>query len=254
MRVITFNLRCDTPKDGANRFLYRRERVTDYIAALKADIIGFQEVTPDMLKYLRENLSEYALVGCGRDSDYLGEHNPIAYLKSEYELLQLDVSWLSPTPRAPGSRFPGQSHCPRIVTHAVLKPFGLNAPMHAYNTHLDHVSSEARVLGARMITDKIARDGEIQPFPLVLTGDMNAEPDAPEIAVFTQSGLDDQTRGVGVTWHGWGRADGARIDYVFTRGYVRLGEPEVWSPRPGEAYLSDHHPIMVALRGKDGKA
>ena len=41
-----------------------------------------------------------------------------------------------------------------------------------YNTHMDHVSAEARLNGARLIAKRIGERGDSQPF--VLTGDFNS--------------------------------------------------------------------------------
>ena len=44
-----------------------------------------------------------------------------------------------------------------------------------YNTHMDHVSAEARLNGARLIARRIGERGDSQPF--VLTGDFNSGED-----------------------------------------------------------------------------
>ena len=42
MKIVTFNLRMDTPDDGPHRFLYRREAIVARIRREKPDILGFQ--------------------------------------------------------------------------------------------------------------------------------------------------------------------------------------------------------------------
>ncbi len=254
MRVVTFNLRMDAAADGVNSFKNRRGFIADRLETEMADVIGFQEVTPPMLSYLRGHMPKYTVVGCGREADYRGESNPIAFISGVYELLALDQTWLSPMPYAPGSRFAVQSKCPRIVTHAILKPVRCSRPFHIYNTHLDHESSQARVAGAKRLLEKLREDQFTHPFPVALMGDFNAEPHTDEIELLTRDdfGLTDQTVGVGTTWHGWGRERGERIDYVFTRGFRMLGDAEIWSENLNGVYLSDHHAVAMKLLREDG--
>ena len=115
MQFVTFNIRTEAMADGVNRFFYRKGLILDEIEKRRPDIIGFQEMKHDMNSFMREHLSRmgYTMVGGGRGADYMGEHNPVAFDSSKYELLGLDTSWLSDTPYVPGSRYEKQSSCPR---------------------------------------------------------------------------------------------------------------------------------------------
>ena len=73
MKYVTFNIRCDFGQDGANNFIYRRPLILEKIRQEKPDIIGFQEVLPHVAAWLKENLTEYYIVGCGREKDLTGE-------------------------------------------------------------------------------------------------------------------------------------------------------------------------------------
>ena len=255
MKILTYNLRYDgNDSDGANHWSNRRGLVIDRLEKEMPDVIGFQEVTPPMNEYMRTHLRYWTLVGCGRGADYQGEHNPVAFRSDKYELIGLDVSWLSETPYVPGSRYEIQSHCPRVITHAILRPIGLGEPFHFYNTHLDHASSEARVQGAERLIEKMQADQLTHPFPLFLTGDFNATPDAPEIELLKTHpfGLTDRSEGVGTTWHNWGKSDGERIDYIFTRGFAADGKPILWNENLNGIYLSDHYPMALNISREDG--
>ena len=46
LKVMSFNLRTDTPKDGINAFSERYPRVLEVIRNEKPDLIGFQELAP----------------------------------------------------------------------------------------------------------------------------------------------------------------------------------------------------------------
>ena len=73
MKFVTFNIRCDFGQDGANNFIYRRPLILEKIRQEKPDIIGFQEVLPHVAAWLKENLTEYYIAGCGREKDLTGE-------------------------------------------------------------------------------------------------------------------------------------------------------------------------------------
>ena len=79
MKFVTFNIRCDFGQDGANNFIYRRPLILEKIRQEKPDIIGFQEVLPHVAAWLKENLTEYYIAGCGREKDLTGEAMIIAY-------------------------------------------------------------------------------------------------------------------------------------------------------------------------------
>lgn len=251
MKFVTFNIRCDTERDGVNRFLYRKGLILDRIDSEKPDIIGFQEMTHPMNAYMREKLAYlgYTLVGGGRAADYRGEHNPIAFRTDRYELLGLETSWLSDTPFVPGSRYEIQSDCPRILTHALLRPAEEGDPFHVYNTHLDHRSSPARMQGAARVLSEIVRNDEMRHHPVILCGDMNAVPDADEITVFRAHpfGLREVTGGIGTTWHDWGRGNYPQIDYIFVKGFKPSGDVVLWKEDLNGIYLSDHYPVCIDL-------
>ena len=106
IKVMSFNMRCRTEADGPNFFDLRREKIAAMLASENPDLIGFQEITPEMLAWLHEVLdSNYVVLGHGRGMTYDGEANPIAYHKDRFALHAFRTEWLSNTPDVPGSRF-----------------------------------------------------------------------------------------------------------------------------------------------------
>ena len=59
LRIMTFNIRRDVPKDDKNNWQYRKEAIVEMIADVAPDIICMQEVMPHMAKYLKSQLSEH---------------------------------------------------------------------------------------------------------------------------------------------------------------------------------------------------
>ncbi len=247
MKIVTFNLRCDNNHDGENRWEFRKGLVLDRLEAEAPDVVGFQEVKPQMADFLRKHLNGYLCVGCGRGEAFDGENNMIGFRADRFELMQLETFWLSETPNLPGSRYPGQSSCPRVCTHALLRPLEGARLFHVYNTHLDHVADEARVLGAQAILRHIDADLARWPAPLVVTGDMNAEPDSPAVALFEQS-LVNETPGFVASYHGFGACpEHPQIDYIFSRGFTAARPPVAWSELSFGNHLSDHNALCAFL-------
>ena len=182
MKFVTFNLRVDRPQDGENSFVYRQPLIVRAIGREKPDVICFQEVEPHMSAWLKKSFPDYYLVGCGRGKALDGEQMTVAFRKADYQLLEMRTFWLSETPSVPGSRYPGQSSCPRTCTDAALLEETTGRVFRVLNTHLDHVGKEARARGLSQIL-RHAEQAELFPgAPLILAGDFNAEPDSEEMA------------------------------------------------------------------------
>ena len=249
LKVVTYNMRYDCQADGQNNFEYRKPYMIKKIKEKTPDVIGFQEMLPHMKSWFEESFPEYHLVGCGRAKDYTDEHNAIAYKKETFELLGLETFWLSPTPYLPGSRFEEQSICPRVCTMALLKPKEGRQPIRVYNTHLDHEGEEARILGIRLVLERMKQDYEKFPLPSVLMGDFNATPDSNEIQIIEkESSLKDVTRTIPYTFHDFGRLQRfIKIDYIYMSQDWSCHQVEVWDDVEEGIYLSDHYPVQADL-------
>ncbi len=255
MKFTTFNIRCDYDQDGKNSFRYRRELILKKIAAERPDAIGFQEVLPHVQRWLRENLSGYTVIGCGRDADFGGEAMTIAVRNETAELLGLSTFWLSPEPYRPGSRYENQSDCPRTCAAAELLVQGAPGPIRLYNTHLDHIGAEARAQGLTQVLRRMEEDMARLPMPALLMGDMNALPDSPELAPvgdFPALGLTDLTAGIPVTFHNYGLPgeEPCKIDYIYATPQFKAERVERWMDEEDGVFLSDHYPVCaeVSLR------
>ena len=222
LKVMTFNLRMRNKNDGINFFDNRQSRVLDTIKTELPDLIGFQEATGTMRRWLATELPAlgYTVLGCGREKDYGGESTTLAFRTADFDLISFDTYWLSTTPLVPGSRFNGdQSSCPRTFSAAVLKPLE-EAPFLFVNTHLDHVGHMARVLGMSEILQYVSLKG----LPVILTGDANATPNDAAITSVVGAApcgreIVDVTATVDGTFHNFGKYPPERqskIDYIFS--------------------------------------
>ncbi len=249
MKLTTFNIRCDYGQDGINNFDYRKPLLLDKIQKESPDVICFQEVLPHVSAWLKEQLQDYYIIGCGRDRNLQDEQTCIAYRKSDFNLLKMDVFWLSETPMLPGSRYPSQSDCPRTCTMALLHHLKTNQVFRLYNTHLDHIGSEARSLGLSQILNRIRQEETFISAPVILTGDFNAYPASEEMEPLkSYPQLIDLTADIKGTFHDFGRSDNPeKIDYIFAESSIRCRQISLWEDCQSGVYLSDHYPVCADL-------
>jgi endonuclease/exonuclease/phosphatase family metal-dependent hydrolase len=249
LKIMSFNIRCKNGGDGINEFENREPKVLEAIRNEAPDLIGFQEVTDVQRDFLSKNLSnDYILLGCGRRQNYYGEGVSIAFKRDLFELVSFETFWLSDTPDLPGSRYESsdQSTCCRLTVHAELIAKELSAPIHFFNTHLDHQGPGARLLGMRDIIKKIANIKGCY----ALTGDFNALPNSPEITEILNAEkicAHDATSNLTHTFHGFGKFDrDYKIDYIFTN--CPSGDSYIVEANTDDGiYISDHHPICAKI-------
>lgn len=250
MKVVTFNIRCDYGQDEKNNFIYRRPLILEKIKKEEPDILCFQEVLPHVALWLRDNLLDYHVLGCGRDANLTGEQMTIAYKKEKFELLELRSFWLSPTPNIPGTRFEDQSDCPRMCTVTLFKDLQTNHTFRVFNTHLDHISSAARELGLSVILSKLKDETCLLPqSPVIVTGDFNDTPNSPLLKQIEEhSSLKDFTKEVLSSFHDFGNLSlPNKIDYILAEDTFSCESIKIWDDCVEGVYLSDHYPICVKL-------
>ncbi len=255
MKIVTFNIRLDNGQDGINNFCNRKEFILEKLKSEQPDLICFQEVLPHVAVWLKENLTDYYIVGCGRDERLRDEQTAIAYRRERMNLMRLEVYWLSETPLVPASRYPDQSICPRVCTEAVFEDMETGLVFRVANTHLDHEGPKARKKGLTQILEHLAGQTFFAHAPVILTGDMNAEPDSEEMGVMKDyPAFTNAAAGVGVTYHGY--CKGARpccIDYIFISGGLTCRTVEKWTDQRDGLFLSDHYPVCAVLSEPDGR-
>lgn len=244
-------MRCSYADDGINDFENRKQKIAAMLSEQQPDVIGFQEITPVMRKWLVSTLDGYYTVGAGRGKLYGDETALIAYKKDVFQLISCDTVMLSNNTALPGSRYDGsdQSGCPRAYVRAFLKHDEIDEPFYVFNVHTDHLGGLARALAStQMLQDACSRGDSV----FFMTGDFNAEPTAMEIKMITDCGarkIVDATAGLGGTFHDYGREEPAmEIDYIFVSGGARLVGAERVADKPDNGvYYSDHFAITATF-------
>ncbi len=249
MKLVTFNIRCDYEQDGVNNFSFRKPLISEKIKKENPDIICFQEVLSHVAKWLKESFGNYYVIGCGRDEKLEDEQTSIVFNKSKFNLLHMEVFWLSETPKVPGSRYENQSICPRVCTMALFQNMVTKEIFRVYNTHLDHIGSEARKSGLSQILEKMEREESFINAPAILVGDFNALPDSKELKLLHDyPHLVDLTAGIKGTFHDYGRLKEAeKIDYIIAQDNFHCNHIGVWADCKDGVYLSDHYPVCADI-------
>lgn len=247
--VMSCNLRCLSPLDlGKRSWFYRADLLTQDIAGENPGIIGFQEATRWQYTYMTQVLTGYDSVIQYRDNSPISEGCPIFYHTGLYTLVDSGSFWLSETSEVMSKDW--GSECYRICSYVILTDKATGKDFVVFNTHLDHVSDEARIKGIGVVLEKIAQFGGL---PAVIMGDLNATEDSQTYRrateQFTDAGYAAEEGQISHTYQNWGNPDAyRRLDYfLITPGAFRVLEHDVIQPVHDGVYASDHCPIVVRM-------
>lgn len=235
--VMTYNIHHGRGEDG----VLDLERIAAVIRAQDAEVVALQEVDRHF----------------GARSEFRDQARELARLLGMHYVYAANLDLESPAPGAPRRQYGTAilSELPILESENLLLPRsdtrneqrGLlealinvrGVPFRVYNTHLQHNSALDRRLQVAAIVAEMEEEGG----PQALLGDLNARPQAPELAPLFPRLKDAWTLG--------GEGDGftlsasapfARIDYV-------LVSPEVGvdAARVPHTLASDHLPVVAEL-------
>jgi endonuclease/exonuclease/phosphatase family metal-dependent hydrolase len=281
IRLLSWNIRLDTPADGADSWPYRAQGVIGVLQQQQPDVLGLQEVLWHQLVRLESALVGYQRVGVGRqqglaDSRETGEFNPILFRRSRFTLLDSGTFWLNPQNQVgqPG----WDAALPRICSWVLLQDKQNGQRWRVLNVHLDHHGSLAR-REAVLLLSRYLTEWQQQPAaaPAVLMGDFNpASGDG--VLQTLASALPQQqdvlqvtppSDGPAYSFYGWGEtaARGVRLDFMLVppaqvqvlqaqllpvprpqpNQLPRHDRPEQRQP-PHSGRWSDHLPLSAVLK------
>lgn len=259
LRVMSFNIRYDTPNDGPNAWPLRKDWVASLIRFHEADAIGVQEALLHMLTDLEQRLPGYGRVGVGRaDGKEGGEFSAILFRRDRLELLASGTFWLSPTPEVAGSKG-WDTAIERVATWARFRDRRTGCEVLHLNTHFDHMGEEARQQSARLVRQRLRT---LATEPVIVTGDLNADPESVPYRVLTRDTIPNAAPplrdafvaseaghyGPTSTWTAFRAIEpGRRIDYILVSHDVAVRThailPDSWDGR----FPSDHLPVIASL-------
>ncbi len=263
VRVMSFNVRYGTARDGDNHWDKRKDFLAATITAFDPDLLGTQETLAFQRDFLAEKLKGHTAFGAGRDDGKeAGEMAALFYRTSRFEKTAGGHFWLSETPDRVGSKG-WDAALPRIATWVKLKDRTTPAapPLLFLNTHFDHMGKKARHESAKLIRAKVAELGV--GCRVVVTGDFNAgEGSDPYTALFGPAGdrpspladtfrLAHPVRGKAEgTFNGFDPAAtaGARIDWIGASRDWQVREAGIDRTTKDGRTPSDHFPVTARLQ------
>lgn len=278
LRVASFNLRYDNPKDSLNNWKYREKIVANLIQFHDFEIFGTQEGLVHQLEQLSSSLPDYAYIGVGRDDGKNnGEYTAIFYKIKKFELLDKGNFWLSPDPTIPNTGW--DAVLPRICSWGKFKEKDTDFTFYLFNTHFDHVGTVARLESSKLVLQKVKEIAKENP--VLLTGDFNVDQNSEGYRILEGSPfLEDAFNLASLKYGAAGTSNGFkvnsnrknRIDHIFVTDNFKVlkhgiltdtyhtdmellkelenldNYPKEISVYRNEARLpSDHYPVLTVL-------
>jgi endonuclease/exonuclease/phosphatase family metal-dependent hydrolase len=238
LRVMSFNIHHGAGTDDRLDL----PRIAQVIRESEVDVVGLQEVDRhwsarsdfvDQAAWLARELNMHVAYGANLNLDPLQPGEPRRQygtaILSNAPILAWDNTFLP--------RF--GDHEQRGLLHAFINLRGV--PVHVYNTHLQHNDAAERLVQAKAIKGLIGTPDA----SVILLGDLNATPDAPEIRTLVQDLVD--------VWVAAGAGNGytyptedprVRIDYVLQSSDVVARAMAVVTS-PLSELASDHLPVVA---------
>ena len=258
LRIMTYNIRLDTPVDGDNRWAYRRAGVAAQIEWFRPDIFGLQEVVFNQKQDMIADLPDYRLIGAGRDDGRdAGESSPIGYRAQLFDVLGSGTFWLSPTPDRPSKGW--DAAYPRVATWVRLRTRRGSKTLLVINTHWDHIGVEARRQSGQMLSRWLSgnrRKGD----HIIMLGDFNSGIGSDGMRALidggTAFGLRDSRLaslskpfGPAGTFNGFKLQPepGETIDHILVGKNVAVTRYAVIAQNVDGRMLSDHYPVLADL-------
>lgn len=258
--VYTQNVRYDNRNPVEGELLWEK-RMPSLVSSIRFhastnSFVCLQEVLHHQLEGILKELGpEWRHVGVGRDDGIQkGEYAPILYRSDEWDLVDSQTYWLSPTPEKPSRGW--DAALPRIVTFAKFKSQWSGGIVNLFNTHFDHQGVIAREESAKLIIKLIEAHGK--GATAVLTGDFNSESTDAGYKYMKQY-MEDACLAVSapakyghnLSYTGFNKQDRpSRIDFVWLTKDIHIRACGILHSEFHGFKFSDHRPVMVRIEHK----
>ena len=247
IKAISFNIKYPSSSDtGVKAWDNRKKGIIEMLKTKNPDIVGLQECYISQRNYIVENLPQYETYGLVRNNgktEGSGETMSVLWNKERFEMLDCGTFWLSETPDTPSKGWGAANY--RDCTWVLLKEKISGKRFFHFNTHLDHQVAKAKTEGAKLIRSRMKNINGFK-YPVILTGDMNAEQESDVCALFEMSNARTSTRDTdsGIACHGYGSKTQV-IDHIFFEGLTIKSFRTVTGPWATYQYISDHNPVLA---------
>lgn len=254
-KIMTYNIRYDNPNDGENQWSKRKEFLSSQIAFNEVDIFGVQEGLQHQVSYLDSVFVNYKFIGVGRDDGKeKGEFSAIFYNSKKFNVIKNGTFWLSETPNEISVGWDAAME--RICTFGLFQHIKTKQLFFVFNTHFDHIGTEARLKSAELILQKITEFNS-DNLPVLLMGDFNLAPETVPIQSILKV-LNDSKKvsksqifGPEGTFNGFKFNEPVkdRIDYIFaSKNSIDVKKFAILSDSQNCKYPSDHFPVFIEIQ------
>lgn len=254
LTVVSYNIRLDVASDSLNRWDNRKDFLIGQLNFHEPEVFGIQEGLLHQLEEIKKGMPGYNYLGKGREDGLKnGEFSAIFYNTEKLELLEENTFWLSETPELPSKGW--DAAIKRVCTYGLFKAKNSSLSFWVFNTHFDHIGEVARKESVFLIMERI-RELNKQDLPVILTGDLNLEPDHPSILLLSSAMQDshliagNKAFGPQGTFNGFNFSEPItrRIDYIFiSKTGFQLLKYAILSDSKDLRYPSDHFPVLAKL-------
>jgi endonuclease/exonuclease/phosphatase family metal-dependent hydrolase len=258
LKIMSFNIRYDNPSDNEYSWAKRKEMVFEVFQKYNPAIIGIQEALKGQVDQIQEFLTGYKCTGVGRDDGKAaGEFAVVFFDSLRFENKGGSTFWLSETPDVPGSKS-WNAACTRIVTWVRLLDKKENRILVVFNTHFDHISEQARLESARLLSSRIKQIAGQET--VILTGDFNStdtsaayglltSQDSPSAMLDTRKLAGKNATGPPYTFIGFPfhPEKDEIIDFIFIskNSGLRIAQHSIIDFHRNDKYPSDHLPVLT---------
>lgn len=254
--VTTFNIRFDDTSERKKSWELRKTLTKSLIDKYQWDFMGVEEPLLPQMRDLKE-MQDWDYFGVGRDDGFeKGEFTAVFYNSNRFTLLREGHFWLSETPDIPSIH--STAMFPRICVWGKLEDTRDGKQFYIFNTHLDHISEEARLFASQLLLQKAALIAE--DLPVILLGDFNTEPGTPTYDFITKKYQDAQlisqntAKGPIGSFHDFyptrPENELKKIDYIFVSNEFQVCTYETIADEMVGFSASDHFPVTANLKWK----
>lgn len=255
-RFMSFNIRYfNNNVDKNNGWDQRKHALPAMINDVRPVVAGLQECSRRQEEYIVARSHGYKSVNFALRTGEaalkpLSYVDPVIYDSTKVQVVDYGGFWLSETPDEFSQSW--NSKEPRCALWVKFKFLAGGKEFIFINTHLDHVSVEARKNGVDVILARLAQINKGK-LPMILVGDMNAQLQnedslerlEKEWQYTLKTAADSDPK---YTFNGFGRSWTGTIDYIWTKGVKKCSKYRVVARKYCDAaFISDHYPIYADL-------
>jgi len=261
LNVATYNLRYDNPADVADTWSARFPHIANIITGNDFDVFGIQEATHAMLNNdLLPLIPAYSYIGEAKYGGQSGEYSAILYKSSKYTVNTSGTFWLSQNPAVVSLGWDAAQ--PRVCTWGKFTDKATSFSFYYFNTHFDHIGTEARSQSTQLILQKIQAIAGTNP--VVFTGDLNLTQFDSNYVKLNNSGnlkssyhsainQSDTYAGTFNTFD-TGYHSVSRIDHIFLSQHFKVNTYRVITDRYNVIHFpSDHFAVTANVQQKQNE-